>query len=257
MTIVCEIAFVAAAPIPSAPTGPAAEFIRHLAGLPELVSLDLYTPARDETADPYVRNGAAPALLAMLTFPSLDALDRAARHDRFGAGLAGMSTGVLTCTAMRRTDHAIAGADAPTAFSAPFSYVVRYHRPAQDEARFVQHYVETHPPLLSRLPGIRNVMCYLPLPWRHAGGVPVADYMLGMRWCSTMSPPSMRPWRRRFDTSCARISASSRPSPAGTRISPWIAGVRQAELLRLAPKGQTALASKSPNGTEQTAPKGR
>jgi uncharacterized protein (TIGR02118 family) len=179
MTIVCEIAFVAAAPIPSAPTGPAAEFVRHLAGLPELVSLDLYTPARDESADPYVHNGASPALLAMLSFPSLDALDRAARHGRFRAGLAGMSTGVLTCTAMRRTDHAIAGADAPAALTAAFSYVVRYHRPAQDEARFVRHYVETHPPLLSRLPGIRNVMCFLPLAWRHAGGMPVADYMLG------------------------------------------------------------------------------
>jgi uncharacterized protein (TIGR02118 family) len=179
MNTVCEIAFVAPGSIPSVPAGPVAEFIRCLAGLPELVSLDLYTPSGGRAADPYVQNGATPAHLAMLAFLSLDALDRAARHARFRAGLAGMSNGVLTCTAMRRTDHAIAGADAPAALTAPFSYVVRYHRPAEDETLFVRHYVETHPPLLSRLPGIRNVMCYLPLAWRYAGGVPVADYMLG------------------------------------------------------------------------------
>jgi uncharacterized protein (TIGR02118 family) len=177
MTVVCEIAFVA--PVPSAPAGPAAEFVRHLAGLPELLSLDLYTPAEDNTADPYVQDGAAPAHLAVLAFASLDALDRAARHDRFSAGLAGMSRGLLTCTAMRRTDHAVAGADAPAALGAPFSYVVRYHRPAQDEGLFVRHYIETHPLLLARLPGIRNVMCYLPLAWRHDGGASTADYMLG------------------------------------------------------------------------------
>ena len=56
---------------------------------------------------------------------------------------------------------------------------MRYHRPADDEALFVRHYIETHPPLLARLPAIRNVMCYLPLAWKHAGGVPPADYMLG------------------------------------------------------------------------------
>jgi uncharacterized protein (TIGR02118 family) len=177
MTLVCEIAF--APPIPSAPAGPAAEFIRHLAGLPELLSLDLYTPAGDKTADPYVQDGAAPAHFAMLAFASLEALDRAARQARFSAGLAGMSGSLLTCTAMRRSDHAVGGADAPAPLDAPFSYVVRYHRPAQDETEFVRHYVETHPPLLARLPGIRNVMCYLPLPWRHDGGASAADYMLG------------------------------------------------------------------------------
>jgi uncharacterized protein (TIGR02118 family) len=115
----------------------------------------------------------------VLAFPSLEALDRAARHPRFGAGLASIGIVVLSCTAMRRTDHAIAGADAPAALTAPFSYVVRYHRPAEDEELFVRHYVETHPPLLARLPGIRNVMCYLPLGWRHDGGASTADYMLG------------------------------------------------------------------------------
>jgi uncharacterized protein (TIGR02118 family) len=177
MTVVCEIAFVPSDP----PTvgEQISDVVRQLAHLPELGSLDLYTPATEETADPYVQDGAAPAHLAMLAFASLDALDRASRHDSFTAAVTRSGGRMLACTAMRRTDHPVAGADAPAALSAPFSYVVRYHRPAEDETLFVQHYIDDHPPLLARLPSIRNVMCYLPLAWRHHAAVQPADYMLG------------------------------------------------------------------------------
>ena len=53
--------------------------------------------------------------------------------------------------------------------TAPFSYVVRYHRPAEDEAAFIRNYVDTHPPTLGKLPGIRSVMCYFPQADRGAG----------------------------------------------------------------------------------------
>lgn len=178
MTIVCEVAFVTPRPAPSGLTG-LVEFIRHWAGLPELLFLDLYAPAAGSTADPYVDEGAAPSCLAKLAFPSLDALERASRGTRFKAGLAGLEKDVLSCTAMRRSEHAVAGADAPALLTAPFSYVVRYHRPAEDEPVFVRHYLDTHPLLLGRLPRIRNVLCYVPLAWRHPAGIPVADYMLG------------------------------------------------------------------------------
>jgi uncharacterized protein (TIGR02118 family) len=177
MTIVCEIAFVP--PNPPAAGEQIPEVVRQLACLPELVSLDLYTPATEETADPYVQDGAALAHLAMLAFASIEALERASRHESFTTAVTRGTGRMLACTAMRRTDHPIAGADAAAALSAPFSYVVRYHRPAEDEAFFVQHYIDNHPPLLARLPGIRNVMCYLPLAWRHHAGAEAADYMLG------------------------------------------------------------------------------
>jgi uncharacterized protein (TIGR02118 family) len=63
--------------------------------------------------------------------------------------------------------------------SAPFSYSVRYHRPAEDEARFVKFYLTSHLPLLARLPNVRNVICYLPVPGIGPAGLPSADYMLG------------------------------------------------------------------------------
>jgi hypothetical protein len=59
MTVVCEIAFVNS--IPSAPAGPAAEFIRHLAGLPELLSLDLYTLGNEVVFDDIAAFNAAMA----------------------------------------------------------------------------------------------------------------------------------------------------------------------------------------------------
>jgi uncharacterized protein (TIGR02118 family) len=176
MNTVCEVAFAAPSPA-SLSHGRAPHAVELWTRLPELVSLDLYTPARERAEDPYVQDGPAPTWLAMLAFPTLEGLHRATQDKDFTAALAGL--GVLTCTAMRRSDHPIAGADAPAPLNAPFSYMVRYHRPADDEMLFVRHYIETHPSLLARLPSIRNVLCYLPLAWKHAGGIPPADYMLG------------------------------------------------------------------------------
>jgi hypothetical protein len=178
MNTVCELAS-AASGSSSGPVERAPQAMELWAGLPELVSFDLYTPATAQAEDPYVQDGPAPAWLAMLAFPSLEALERATGDKRFIATLAGLGKRVLTCTAMQRSDHPVAGTDAPAPLHARFSYMVRYHRPADDEALFVRHYIETHPALLARLPTIRNVMCYLPLAWKHAAGVPPADYMLG------------------------------------------------------------------------------
>jgi uncharacterized protein (TIGR02118 family) len=171
--IVCEIAF---APHGSAASARFAQFLRHWGNLAGLLALDVYTPAAGNAADPYVREGPASAHLAKLIFPSMETFDRASQDSHFRAGLDAMEGAVLSATAMRRSDHPVAGATA--ALSAPFSYVVRYHRPAEDEAAFVRHYIETHPALLAQFPGIRNVLCYIPLPWRHPH-IPIADYMLG------------------------------------------------------------------------------
>jgi uncharacterized protein (TIGR02118 family) len=178
MNTVCEVAI--AAPVSLSGRSERVPAPMELwADLPGLVSFDLYTPAAQRAEDPYVQDGPAPTWLAMLAFPSLQALDRATQGKRFAAALAGLGQRVLTCTAMRRSDHAVAGATAPAPLHAAFSYVVRYHRPADDEVLFVRHYIDTHPPLLARLPAIRNVLCYLPLAWKHPSGLPPADYMLG------------------------------------------------------------------------------
>lgn len=47
--------------------------------------------------------------------------------------------------------------------AAPLSLVVHYYGPVDDAAGFAAHYVAHHPPILARLPGVREVLCYVPL----------------------------------------------------------------------------------------------
>ena len=175
MTVVCEIAFVV--PAKTAASATATGLRRSFATLPDLAWLDLYAPAAEASYDPYVQEGSAPAHLAMLAFASPEALAQAASAPAFVAGLSRLSA--ASCTAMLCVPHPVVGESTAAPLLARFSYVVRYHRPADDEAAFVRHYLHGHPPLLGRLPGVRNVMNYIPLPWHHAEGPPAADYMLG------------------------------------------------------------------------------
>ena len=175
MTVVCEIAFVI--PARTVPSVTARRLQRSFAALPGLAWLDLYAPAAEASHDPYAQEGPAPAHLAMLAFASLEALAEAASAPAFAAGLSVLSA--ASCTAMLCVPYPVVGESSAAPLQAPFSYVVRYHRPAYDEAAFVKLYLQGHPPVLGRLPGIRNVINYVPLPWHHPDGPPAADYMLG------------------------------------------------------------------------------
>jgi len=42
--------------------------------------------------------------------------------------------------------------------------VVHYYGPVDDAATFAAHYVAQHPPILARLPSVREVLCYVPVP---------------------------------------------------------------------------------------------
>jgi hypothetical protein len=152
-------------------------------GLPGLASLDLYTPADGLTTDPYNHDGAGPLMMLMLDFATRDALVAAVAGGHI-AGAAGALAPEIAATgaALERRFYP-AGKDAtPTPLQAPFSYVVRYHRPADDEAAFVRNYLATHPALEARLPGIRSIICYLPLdglPTIGAARLPSVGYMIG------------------------------------------------------------------------------
>lgn len=147
--------------------------------LPGLASHDLYVGAAEAT-DPLVDDGPGPLLIAMLAFADERALDGAVASPAFAAPLARLPVGVRVAgEAMACRHYPVADAAAPAPLRAPFSYVVRYHRPAADEDAFIENYVATHPPTLARLPGIRNVICYFPLDRPNPAGVAKPGYMLG------------------------------------------------------------------------------
>ena len=154
--------------------------VRAWSALPGLAALDLYVPAAGQPKDPMVNDGSGPLFLLMLEFSSAAALEQTAQSRDFAAPLSSLPAGLeLSADPMERLSYPAAGQTAAMPLSAPFSYSVRYHRPAEDEARFVDFYLAHHPPLLARLPDVRNVICYLPMRGIDPAGLPSADYMLG------------------------------------------------------------------------------
>jgi hypothetical protein len=150
------------------------------ASLPGLSAVDLYQPVRGGTHDPFNDDGPGPLLIAMLRFPARADLDAALGHGRLRQSLADRPAGIAcTGTAMERRLFPLSGAAEPAPLRAPFSYVVRYHHPADNVALFVSHYLADHPPILAKLPEIRSVLCYLPIDVGAANPLPAADYMLG------------------------------------------------------------------------------
>ena len=146
--------------------------------LPGLSAIDAYVMATSSTHDPFVDDGAGPLLVAMLHFNAAEQMSHAIgvlalRMKDLPQGVA------ITGTPFERRLYPVGGEAMPRPLTAPFSYVVRYHRPADDEAEFVSHYLADHPPLLAKLPEIRSVLCYLPLDQTAAAILPPADYMVG------------------------------------------------------------------------------
>jgi len=150
------------------------------AALPGLSAADAYVMAKGNTRDPFVDDGAGPLLLAMLQFNTAEQMSRAIAAPEFALSLRGMPQGVaITGTPFERRLYPVGAETRPGPLTAPFSYVVRYHRPADDEAEFVAHYLADHPPLLAKLPEIRSVLCYLPLDAAATPALPTADIMIG------------------------------------------------------------------------------
>jgi uncharacterized protein (TIGR02118 family) len=146
--------------------------------LPGLSAVDLYEPVRGGTHDPFNDDGPGPLLMALMQFPTKEKLQAGLSDPRFEQSLAGMPV-AATGTSFERRFFPVADAPNPGPLRAPFSYVVRYHHPAENVAEFVSHYIADHPPILGKLPAIRSVLCYLPIGAATPGILPPADYMIG------------------------------------------------------------------------------
>jgi uncharacterized protein (TIGR02118 family) len=146
--------------------------------LPGLSAIDAYVMATSSTHDPFVDDGAGPLLLAMLYFNTVEQMSKAIAA--MPPSLKDLPKGVaITGTPFERRLYPVGGEAKPGPLTAPFSYVVRYQRPADNEADFVSHYIADHPPLLAKLPAIRSVLCYLPLDALATPALPTANTMIG------------------------------------------------------------------------------
>jgi uncharacterized protein (TIGR02118 family) len=127
-------------------------FTLFIGGAAELPGALHYTPGR--ARDPYLDDGAPPAELAQMYFDTLEALEQAA---------AGLKASTVEAMHVHRFDVPQPWTRTPQRWC---TYLVAYEGPAEDEAAWLSHYLENHPPLMAKLPGIRELEIYTPLEWR-------------------------------------------------------------------------------------------
>lgn len=155
------------------------EPLAKLCGLRNVRAVELFVP--EEAHDPYLADEHLPLLMVELDFDGVDDAQRALNSEVFAQAVGDLSHAPVPVSAVAELMEAEAfpvNGRIPER-TAPVSYVVRYHRPAEDERAFVAHYREKHPPILARFPGIRYVACYYPVAWHDETEIPAAGYMLG------------------------------------------------------------------------------
>ena len=111
-----------------------------------------YTP--DRVRDPYLDDGAPPDGVTQLYFDSIGALERAAAE--LGAGEA-------EAMEVHRFPVPHPWAHVPQTYC---TYLVAYEGPADDEPAWLAYYLKHHPPLMAKLPQIRELEIYTPVEWR-------------------------------------------------------------------------------------------
>jgi hypothetical protein len=139
-------------------------------GQVNFVSLFAPFPGQD---DPFVDDGKPPSLVIQIDADDLGHVATLFDDDE----LIRQMEGSVSCEAFETLSYPIQGASDQAPRTAPISFNVRYYAPIEGEKQFVDHYLESHPPILGELPGVRNVLCYVPVNW--ACPLPVTDCLLG------------------------------------------------------------------------------
>jgi hypothetical protein len=150
-----------------------------LRGVPGLARALVHTPAHAH--DPLLHDGAPPQLALQLYFPTLLALETAAGrsgslHALAGPGaLPALAAAAVTHQVMAVREYAVPDPVRPSGGGGPWcTYLVAYDGPAEDPHAWHDDYLARHPPLMVRLPGIRELEVYTPvdcvshLPWGRA-----------------------------------------------------------------------------------------
>lgn len=143
-----------------------ASFTRILENVAGVTRALVFTP--ETTTDPYLKDEAPPQLAAELYFDDIAPLERAAARD--GAlqalvdGLPSLAGAQVTQQAMLVRSFAV---PEPLFLSSdpPCTYLVGYEGPAGDLNAWLAHYIDGHPPIMARFPGIREIEVCTRLDW--------------------------------------------------------------------------------------------
>ena len=132
------------------------------AALADGLAVDLFLPEPEPVV--LFDDGPAPAAVLQFTVRTRDLLEILASDLWFRQSFLDLPAVMHSPSfrAFRVQPSAVAGEDSVQPRTAGLSFLVRYFGPMPDEEAFVDFYTAYHPPILGRLPGIRNVRCYLP-----------------------------------------------------------------------------------------------
>ena len=160
------------------------DFLQHelqaLASIPGVERIDRYDLA--DFADPMTNDGKGPILTLQTCFNDLASLEAGLRSTELGVlanKLQELPGASLTQDAMDMLFFPVAGESKPAEWTAPLSYVVRYHHPSREPEAFVEFYITHHPQIEAHFPGIRSIMCYTPVEFDDPGDIRCENYMLG------------------------------------------------------------------------------
>jgi uncharacterized protein (TIGR02118 family) len=131
--------------------------IEGLALAPGLQKVHVYKP--DKAHDPFLQDGPPPPLVLQLYFDSLSLLEASCD------GTLQPIKSICEIQAMQVLPFIVPHPKTPSC-----TYLVAYEGKAEDEKAWHAHYLAHHPPLMARLPGIRELEICLPVDWRSAPG---------------------------------------------------------------------------------------
>ena len=154
--------------------------IKALAKESGIERIDRYDLA--EFDDPMTDDGRGPVLTIQTCYRDVKSLEQGLASEAFKQLVASIDAAAnvsISHDAMEMMFFPVADEDEPGEWSAPLSYVVRYHHPTHELEAFVDFYITHHPQIERRFPGIRSIMCYVPIQWQDPTSIHCENYMLG------------------------------------------------------------------------------
>jgi uncharacterized protein (TIGR02118 family) len=162
--------------IPRKPDEPAAitraELAALLPSIPDWRCVVLHTPVAGVTHDPAIADEPPPAFTIQFYFDELDALEATLRSDGPLAALLDpqrfprLADCALTHQAMAVRHYPVAAPGSVQPGETRCSHLVGYEGPAEDFNAWIGHYLDRQPPIVARLPGVRDIEAYTRLDYR-------------------------------------------------------------------------------------------
>ena len=160
---ICWFANIHGAPVDAATAERVGAVLAATPGLDEAL---VHTAA--STHDPYLHDGAPPALAVQAYFSDIAAMEAALGKDGHLQRLANLLRGAKGATqqAMLARDFPVPDATFRTPEGAlPCTYLVAYEGAAEDLNLWLDYYIRSHPPIMAQFPGIRRIEICTRIDW--------------------------------------------------------------------------------------------